>query len=441
MGRLADNTTFHSNIPEAADIVVAIVYSIFGVCSLCGNSVLLYVSYKKKHLLKPAEFFIINLAISDLGMTLSLYPLAIMSSIYHRWLYGKTMCLIYAFCGVLFGICSLTTLTVLSTVCCLKVCYPLYGNRFNPDHGRLMIACTWAYALVFACSPLAHWGEYGPEPYGTACCIDWTSANTQAAARSYTAVLFLFCYVLPCGVILSSYAQILVTVRGSRRAVERHVSAQTHTSGVQTIIVKLSVAVCIGFFAAWSPYALVSMWASFGRIESIPPLAFAVPAVFAKSSTLYNPIVYLLLKPNFRHTVRRDVGTLREACLGRCLRLGGLRTRGHRTPAEAGPGPLKRRSGSSSASAPPGPRCSSCAGERCGDAFQCFRNYPGGCRLDVNAVQLSLPEGASAGPGRHPKARRPVEKKAVRVVVRGKKSSEIDGPEIALETVPTRAKN
>ncbi|XP_064189906.1 opsin 7, group member a isoform X3 [Anguilla rostrata] len=148
------------------------------------------------------------------------------------------MCLIYAFCGVLFGICSLTTLTVLSTVCCLKVCYPLYGNRFNPDHGRLMIACTWAYALVFACSPLAHWGEYGPEPYGTACCIDWTSANTQAAARSYTAVLFLFCYVLPCGVILSSYAQILVTVRGSRRAVERHVSAQTHTSGVQTIIVK-----------------------------------------------------------------------------------------------------------------------------------------------------------------------------------------------------------
>uniref|UniRef100_A0A673XVH3 Opsin 7, group member a n=1 Tax=Salmo trutta TaxID=8032 RepID=A0A673XVH3_SALTR len=266
-----------------------------GVCSLVGNTILLYVSYNKKMLLKPAEFFIINLAVSDLGMTLSLYPLAVTSSIYHRWLYGKTVCLVYAFCGVLFGICSLTTLTILSTVCCLKVCYPLYGNRFSPDHGRFLIACAWAYALVF--------------PYGTACCIDW----------SYTVALFLCCYILPCCVITSAYSQILVTVRESRRAVEQHVSQQTRMGNVQTTIVKLSVAVCIGFFAAWSPYALVSMWASFGHMDSIPPMAFAIPAVLAKSSTLYNPLVYLLLKPNFRHLLSKDLHSLHRACVLQCL--------------------------------------------------------------------------------------------------------------------------
>lgn len=62
-----------------------------GVCSLFGNSTLLYVSYKKKHLLKPAEFFIINLAISDLGLTLSLYPMAITSSVYHRYYTCSTL--------------------------------------------------------------------------------------------------------------------------------------------------------------------------------------------------------------------------------------------------------------------------------------------------------------------------------------------------------------
>lgn len=56
-----------------------------GVCSLLGNSTLLYVSYKKKRLLKPAECFIINLAVSDLGLTVSLYPMAITSSFYHRY--------------------------------------------------------------------------------------------------------------------------------------------------------------------------------------------------------------------------------------------------------------------------------------------------------------------------------------------------------------------
>uniref|UniRef100_A0A674F3X8 Opsin-5-like n=1 Tax=Salmo trutta TaxID=8032 RepID=A0A674F3X8_SALTR len=321
MGAFAsiDDIAFHSNIPVAADITVAIVYAVFGMCSLFSNSTLLYVSYKKKHLLKPAEFFIINLAISDMSLTLSLYPMAITSSIYHRWLFGKTVCLIYAFCGMLFGVCSLTTLTLLSMVCFVKVCYPRYGNRFNPVHGRLLITCAWAWALVFACSPLAHWGEYGPEPYGTACCIDWRLSNLHPVARSYTAALFVLCYIVPFCVIVASYTGILMTVRASHKAMEHHEARQTKMSNIQAVIVKLSVAVCIGFFAAWSPYAVVSMWAAFGHMDNIPPLAFAVPAMFAKSSTIYNPIIYLLLRPNFRRVMYRDLVSLHRAFLKGCL--------------------------------------------------------------------------------------------------------------------------
>lgn len=82
--------------------------------------------------------------------------------------------------------------------------------------------------------------------------------------------------------------------------------------------VKLSVAVCIGFFAAWSPYAVVSMWAAFGHIDNIPPLAFAMPAMFAKSSTIYNPIIYLTLRPNFRKVMARDLAALCHVCLRGC---------------------------------------------------------------------------------------------------------------------------
>lgn len=85
----------------------------------------------------------------------------------------------------------------------------LLGNRFKREHGQILIACAWTYAAVFACSPLAHWGEYGAEPYGTACCIDWHSTNVNAMATSYTLVLFVFCFVLPCGIIVTSYSLIL----------------------------------------------------------------------------------------------------------------------------------------------------------------------------------------------------------------------------------------
>ncbi|XP_013884172.1 green-sensitive opsin-3-like [Austrofundulus limnaeus] len=240
-----------------------------------------------------------------------------------RWLYGETACSIYAFCGMLFGLCSLTTLTLLSMVCFMKVCYPLYGNQFKSLHGQLLIACAWVYALLFACSPLVHWGKYGPEPYGTACCIDWRQSNRHTSTRSYAAALFVFCYILPCCLIVASHTGILVTVQTSRKTMAQHASKQTQKNNIQRIIVKLSVGVCIGFFAAWSPYAVISMWAAFGQVENIPPLAFAVPAVFAKSSTIYNPIINVTLRPNIRRMMCRDLGVLFERCLKRCLALKG----------------------------------------------------------------------------------------------------------------------
>lgn len=60
--------------------------SLLGVLSLLGNGILMLVAYRKRLSLKPAEFFIINLSISDLGMTLSLFPLATPSAFAHKYL-------------------------------------------------------------------------------------------------------------------------------------------------------------------------------------------------------------------------------------------------------------------------------------------------------------------------------------------------------------------
>nr|XP_006113671.1 opsin-5-like isoform X1 [Pelodiscus sinensis]XP_006113672.1 opsin-5-like isoform X1 [Pelodiscus sinensis]XP_006113673.1 opsin-5-like isoform X1 [Pelodiscus sinensis]XP_006113674.1 opsin-5-like isoform X1 [Pelodiscus sinensis]XP_025035785.1 opsin-5-like isoform X1 [Pelodiscus sinensis] len=435
MGSYLVNATFQSKITEGADIIVGMLYAVFGVCSLCGNSILLYVSYKKKNLLKPAEFFIINLAISDLGMTLTLYPLAVTSSLSHRWLYGKQVCLFYAFCGVLFGICSLTTLTLLSTVCCLKICFPAYGNRFTRQHGWILIACAWAYAAIFACSPLAHWGKYGAEPYGTACCIDWHFSNANTVAMSYTVALFVFCFILPCGVIVTSYTLILITVKESRKAVEQHVSGPTRMSNVQAITVKMSIAVCIGFFAAWSPYAIIAMWATFGSIEEIPPLAFAVPAVFAKSSTLYNPITCLLLKPNFRNTLAKDFGVLQQLCIRTCFCLRILQSCSYRSVLEISLKSLKGRNESSCNSVQTVEGCSYFPCEKCNDAFECFKNYPKCCQERVSTMEctqesVSLESNLQA-------TQKQGAKKSVKVVVQGEKRSQNDNLEITLETMPT----
>ncbi|XP_062489122.1 opsin-5-like [Pezoporus occidentalis] len=433
MGPSFGNATFQSKITETADIFVGVCYMVFGICSVCGNSILLYVSYKKKSLLKPAEYLIINLAISDLGMTLTLYPLAVTSSLSHRWLYGKQICLFYAFCGVLFGICSLSTLTLLSTVCCLKICFPPYGNRFKREHGQILIACAWTYAAVFACSPLAHWGEYGAEPYGTACCIDWRSTNVDAMAMSYTLVLFVFCFVLPCGVIVTSYSLILVTVKESRKAVEQHVSGPARMSSVQTITIKLSVAVCIGFFAAWSPYAVIAMWAVFGSIDKIPPLAFAVPAVFAKSSTLYNPVIYLFLKPSFRKTIAKDFTVLQQLLTRSWFSV--KAPQNYRSTMNTTHRTFKGKTESTCNSLPIVEECSYFSHAKCSDSFRCFQSYPECCQGSLSDMECPPQETVALESNLQAKVRQS-NRKSVKVVVSGGKSTEIDSLEITLEAVP-----
>ncbi|KAJ8336817.1 hypothetical protein SKAU_G00380370 [Synaphobranchus kaupii] len=128
------------------------------------------------------------------------------------------------------------------------------------------------------------------------------------------------------------------------------------------------------------------MWAAFGHIESIPPLAFALPAVFAKSSTLYNPAIYLLLRPNFRKVMRQDVTVLQRMCLRNCL---------------------------------------------------CTKRL---ARCDSNTiVKVSAKERGSAEQKEPPKTQQTA-KKTVRVFVRGKRNAEIDCLEISLEAMPAQAK-
>uniref|UniRef100_A0A671PG89 Opsin 7, group member c n=1 Tax=Sinocyclocheilus anshuiensis TaxID=1608454 RepID=A0A671PG89_9TELE len=284
MGNVSKTALFISTISRQHDILMGSLYSLFCVLSLLGNGMLLFVAYRKRSSLKPAEFFVVNLSVSDLGMTLILFPLAIPSALAHRWLFGEVACLCYAVCGVLFGLCSLTNLTALSSVCCLKVCIPNYGNKFSSSDACVMVVGVWCYASVFAVGPLAHWGSFGPEPYGTACCINWYTPSHDALAMSYIISLFIFCYIVPCTIIILSYTFILLTVRGSRQAIQQHVSPQTKVANAHTLIVKLSVAVCIGFLMAWT--------------------------ILAKSSTIYNPMVYLLFKPNFRKSLSKDTQTI-----------------------------------------------------------------------------------------------------------------------------------
>ncbi|CAF1197566.1 unnamed protein product [Didymodactylos carnosus] len=62
----------------------------------------------------------------------------------------------------------------------------------------------------------------------------------------------------------------------------------------------LIMAVIVGFTIAWTPYAIVSFISSFIDPTIISPWGATVPAIFAKSSICFNPIIYIITNSQFR---------------------------------------------------------------------------------------------------------------------------------------------
>lgn len=60
------------------------------------------------------------------------------------------------------------------------------------------------------------------------------------------------------------------------------------------------------FSLAWSPYAIITLYAQFGsNIENVvTPYTTALPAIFAKLSSVYNPIVYTLTNMECREYLK-----------------------------------------------------------------------------------------------------------------------------------------
>lgn len=55
------------------------------------------------------------------------------------------------------------------------------------------------------------------------------------------------------------------------------------------------VSMVTGYLLCWMPYGVVAMLASFARPGLVTPAASLIPSLLAKTSSVLNPIIYVLL--------------------------------------------------------------------------------------------------------------------------------------------------
>ncbi|KAG8445742.1 hypothetical protein GDO86_010505, partial [Hymenochirus boettgeri] len=270
-----------------------------GILSTLGNGYVLFMACRQKKKLRPAEIMTMNLAVCDLGISLTGKPFTIVSCFSHRWVFGWNACRWYGFAGFFFGCGSLITLTVVSLDRYFKICHLRYGMWLKRRHAFISLAIIWIYASVWATLPLVGVGNYAPEPFGTSCTLDWWLAHSSVKGQIFVLSMLIFCLLLPTAVIVFSYAKIIAKVKSSAIEVAHFDTRNQNNHSLEIKLTKVAMLICAGFLIAWIPYAVVSMWAAFGEPDSIPIEFSVVPTMLAKSAAMYNPIIYQVINCSF----------------------------------------------------------------------------------------------------------------------------------------------
>ncbi|XP_075465996.1 melanopsin-B-like isoform X2 [Ascaphus truei] len=235
------------DVPDHVLYTIGSCFLIIGSVGVIGNLLVLYAFYSNKKLRTAPNYFIMNLAISDFLMSATQAPVCFLNSLHGKWILGEI-------------------------------------GSYVPE--GLKISCTWDYI------------------------------TSSAANKSYTMMLCCCVFFIPLLIISHCYLFMFLAIRSTGRNVQKlgscgRKSFLSPSMKNEWKMAKIAFVIIIVFVLSWSPYACVTLIAWAGHGTSLTPYSKTVPAILAKASAIYNPIIYGIFHPKYRETIHKTVPCLR----------------------------------------------------------------------------------------------------------------------------------
>ncbi|XP_052814072.1 melanopsin-A-like [Mya arenaria] len=300
-----------SSEADYADSIYIFYGTYIGVIFILGlfqNSVTLYVFIRDKRLHKFHNYFIVALAIADVGMCLCGHWMVVVSALYHRWVFARQGCVIYGFSTTFFGLSQISLLASIAFDRYLIIVRP-HGLRFTTKTACILVAVCYIYGCVWAMFPAIGWSSYQLEGLLVRCAINWQSKTPFDL--SFSLSVMVLGWMLPLFVIIFSYGGLFNRLRIDKRRqlLKRHrnKSKRHKNEGRMAITVLLMIG---AFFISWTPYSVATLVAAFGPKDKVPTFLTVLPAIFAKSSIIWNPIIYVARHSLFRKSLSEHIPCL-----------------------------------------------------------------------------------------------------------------------------------
>ncbi|KAM6999565.1 olfactory receptor 14J1-like [Passerculus sandwichensis] len=274
--------------------------------ALLGNGLIISTVACSHHLHKPMFFFLLNLALSDLGMICTTVPKAMHNSLWDTRDISYAGCAAQVFFFLFFMSAEFSLLTVMCYDRYVSICKPLhYGTLLGSRACAHMAAAAWASAFLNALLqtantfslPLCHGNALGQFFCEIPQLLKLSCSHSKIRELWLTVVgasLGFGCFVF----IVFSYVQIF-------RAVLRIPSEQGRHKAFSTCLLHLAVVslfVSTSFFAYLKPPSIYS-----------PSLDLALSVLYSVVPPALNPLIYSLRNQELKDALGKLVTATSEA--------------------------------------------------------------------------------------------------------------------------------
>lgn len=305
---------------------MTIIYVITFIIGFVGNTIGMFVVYKRTCIANVTNIFIANMSLADLLVTLFAIPTSITQLyIENRWVggaFGVFTCKVANFSLYMSLAASVFTIVLISFERYLAIFYPLRGDDVRKP--KIISGIIWVCSFVFASPLLVMFNIEQDRSTGVYYCLTkWAPdpRKTFEVLKVYFTMCFVVMYIIPVVFLAGLYYRIAfkLCVQTSPNSTPDNHSKRVRNS--RRKVVRMLVGIVILFTICWLPahvihYMIVYENDLVKRIQDVVVVSFWL----CQANSSLNPCLYIVLNDRFRQDFGRVVIQIcRRAKSGFCF--------------------------------------------------------------------------------------------------------------------------
>ncbi|XP_022096858.1 G-protein coupled receptor 54-like [Acanthaster planci] len=288
--------------------LIPVIFGLITVCGVVGNSLVMYVIVRHGHMKTVTNYYIVNLAVTDISFLLCCAPFTATLFVSRDWLFGAFMCKFVFYMMQVTGQCTCLTLTAMSIDRYQAIVHPIRSLKSRTTKVACIVnACIWIGSFLISIPVAVYFNLNFDERENALVCVEvWP--DPKLMFPGYAVFSFILLYVIPIFIITVCYSIMLRKLWSRVSPGEPDNAANLQNARQKRRVTRMVLVVVLVFAVCWLPIYIINLWMrldpNFPKTDATYIFKMAAHTLsYANSSA--NPFVYAFMGENYRRCFKK----------------------------------------------------------------------------------------------------------------------------------------